>query len=131
MTPEAISKIEVLIEEAVHANHPELNKKAIGDGNRWEQKNIVRERKNLAGAIKGRRETRDNLRKAGQDSKAISFKNPTRADNDARSKSQTGNRFSSAESSKESRDHRKRYDNYDATQNKIQSKPRFVKSAKS
>ncbi len=49
MTPEAIQKIEALIEEAVHANHPNLDKRKMGSG---PEANTVRKNRNeLAGKI--------------------------------------------------------------------------------
>ncbi len=49
MTPEAISKIEALIEEAVHSNHPNLDKRKMGSGS---EANTVRKNRNeLAGKI--------------------------------------------------------------------------------
>ena len=99
-----------VIVEAVHANHPRLNKRLLKDPTTSyaDGKAIENERKKLFNSIKGDRSYRDRKRKVDTTNVKSPLHNPTElkmlndrdannADNAARAKSQTGGSSSGKE----------------------------------
>jgi len=92
------------IEEAVHRNHPDLDKRKTGSGPEANQ--VRKNRKELADATRAERRERDKLRnnsggisglfKGNQNreiTKNVNNRNATMADNTARYMSQMGNKY--------------------------------------
>lgn len=91
-----------VITEAVHANHPHLNKKLLKNPNTsyLEGKQIEQNRKSLVDDIRHSRRQRDDLRKSVVDVGSVDQKRERNQgsnffDNNARARSQTGGKFAS------------------------------------
>ena len=119
------------IVEAVHANHPQLNKRRLKDPatSYKEGKEIEKNRKALHDDIKDQRKHRDFNRKLATDLNWADAKREKTEmgnyfDNFARARSQTGGRAQSRTKEFEN------FDDYQKTDKIIQNVPRVISSAK-